>query len=129
MNWRYVSIDEAYTIHQIIIKRAKTKASVRDFSLLHSAVERPKASYGGEDLYPNIYTKATALLESLCRNHPFTDGNKRTAWTVTHRFMWINGYHLKAKTKDAVGFMLYIDNQKPSTKEIASWLKKNSRKI
>ena len=129
MNWQYLEIDEVYLIHQIIIKRAGAKASVRDFALLHSAVERPKATYHGQDLYPNVFTKAAALLQSLCRNHPFTDGNKRTSWAATHRFLWLNGYHLKANRKDAVGFMLWIDSSKPEVKEIAAWLKRNSKPL
>lgn len=129
MSLQFVSIDEVYNLHRVIIGRAKTKASVRDFALLHSAVERPKATYGGQDMYPTIYLKAAALLHSLCLNHPFTDGNKRTAWTATHRFLWVNGYHLKAKKKNAVGFMIYVDSSKQSVAKIASWLKRNSRRM
>jgi len=129
MNWQYVDIGEVYTIHQLIIIRAGTKASVRDFSLLHSAVERPKASYGGKDLYPTAYLKAAALLQSLCLNHSFSDGNKRTAWTTTHRFLWKNKFHLKAKTKEAVSFMIEVDTKKPTVEFIAAWLKKRTRSI
>lgn len=129
MNWQYVDIGEVYTIHQLIVARAGTKAEVRDFSLLHSAVERPKASYGGRDLYPTIYLKAAALLQSLCLNHPFSDGNKRTAWSATHRFLWINKLHLLAKVSDAVEFMIQVDTKKPTVETIAVWLKKRTRKL
>ena len=122
MNWQYVDIGEVYTIHQLIIIRAGTKASVRDFSLLHSA-ERPKATFSGKDLYPTVFLKAASLLQSLCLNHPFTDGNKRTAWATTHKFLWDNRYHLKTTKSQAVEFMLLVDNQKPDIKFIASWLK------
>src|SRR3972149_158761 len=129
MSWQYVDIEEVYYIHEAIIKKAKTKASVRDFALLHSAVERPKATFGGKDLYPTIFTKAAGLMQSLCLNHPFTDGNKRTAWTVTHKFLWDNGYHLKATCKEAADFMVYVDNSKPEIKEISSWLTSHSRPL
>ncbi len=129
MSWRYVEIEEVYFIHKALIKRAGTKASVRDFSLLHSAVERAKATYGGRDLYPTVFTKAAALLQSICLNHPFTDGNKRTAWLSTKRFLYINGYHLKANVLEAVEFMVSVDNEKPDIAEIGSWLKKQSRRI
>lgn len=127
MNWQYVEIDEVYLIHQVIIKSAGTKASVRDFSLLHSAVERPKASYSGQDLYPNVFTKAAALLHSLCLNHPFTDGNKRTAWISAKRFLYLNGYYLKAEGMEAADFMVDVDNEKPPVSEIAAWLKAHSK--
>ncbi len=126
MNWQTVNIDEVYKIHELIIARAKTKASIRDFSLLHSAIERPKATFAGKDLYPTIFIKAAAILQSLCLNHPFTDGNKRTAWAVTHKFLWDNGHHLKTIKKEASDFMVYVDNSKPDLKYIASWLKSHS---
>ncbi len=126
MNLRYVSIDEAYQIHEAIIKRAGTKASVRDFALLHSAIERPRATYEGQDLYPNLFVKAAALLQSICLNHPFTDGNKRSAWAVTHKFLWDNGRHLKSTRKEAADFMVAVDNQKPDIATIASWLRSHT---
>ncbi|MDP1743506.1 MAG: type II toxin-antitoxin system death-on-curing family toxin, partial [Candidatus Amesbacteria bacterium] len=70
-----------------------------------------------------IFIKAAALLQSICLNHPFTDGNKRTAWAVTHKFLWDNGYKLKSYRLEAADFMVYVDNQKPDIKEISSWLK------
>lgn len=127
MNW--LNIDDVYTIHQEIILKAGSIASVRDFSLLHSAIERPKATYGGKDMYPSIFAKAAALLHSLCMNHPFTDGNKRTSWISTKRFLKINNYYLKAGRKDAVSFMLSVDNDKLPLKDISSWLKIHSQTI
>jgi death on curing protein len=122
MNSQTVDIEEVYKLHEVIIARAKTKASVRDFALLHSAVERPKATYGGRDLYPTVFAKAAALLQSLCMNHPFTDGNKRTAWAATSRFLWKNGFHLRAKPIEAADFVVSVDNEKLNLKPIATWL-------
>lgn len=129
MNLHRLSIVEIYAIHEAVILSAKTKASIRDFSLLHSAVERPYASFDGSDLYPTVFSKAGALVQSICLNHAFSDGNKRTAWISTKRFLWINGYHLKSNTKEAVDFMLWIDSIHPELKNISSWLKKHSKKI
>jgi death-on-curing protein len=125
----YIPIDEVYEIHRAIIDRAKTKALVRDFALLHSAVERSKATFDGRSLYPTVFAKAAALLQSICMNHAFTDGNKRTAWAGTKRFLWINGYHLTSNPKDAADFMVFVDNEQPDLKTIASWLKKHSQKL
>src|SRR3990167_10751279 len=126
---RFVDIVEVYTLHEAILKQSKGKSGVRDFSLLHSAVERPKATFGGKSLYPTLFTKAAALLQSLCLNHAFTDGNKRSAWLATKRFLYVNGYRLKAKKTEAVDFMVWVDNQKPPLKNIATWIKKHSLKI
>jgi death-on-curing protein len=125
---KYVPIDEVYEIHRAILKRAGTKGSVRDFALFHSAVERSKATYGGRALYPTIFAKAAAVLQSLCLNHPFTDGNKRTAWAAAKRFLWLNGYHLASGPQKAADFMVSVDNQKLDILTISLWLKKHSRK-
>jgi death-on-curing protein len=128
MNWRYVDVGQVYLIHQLIIRRAGSKASVRDFTLLHAAVERPKATFQGGDLYIGAFSKAAALLQSLCLNYPFTDGNKRTAWATAHKFLWNNGYHLQAGKEEAVEFMVYVDNKKPPVSEIAAWFKAHSKR-
>lgn len=128
MNWRYVDISEVYLIHQSIANRAGTKAGVRDFALLHSAIERPKATFQGRDLYPNLFIKAAGLLQSLCLNHPFTDGNKRTAWLTTKRFLYLNKFHLKATRIEGADFMVFVDNGKPEISIISSWLKNHSRR-
>jgi len=127
MNW--LNIDDVYTIHQEIILKAGSIASVRDFSLLHSAVERPKATFGGKDMYPTIFSKAAALLHSICMNHSFTDGNKRTSWISTKRFLKMNGYYLKAVRVEAVAFMLSVDNDKLPLKDISVWLKTHSQNL
>lgn len=124
----FLDIEEVYAIHEAIINRAGTKAGVRDFSLLHSAVERCKEMFNGQSLYPTLFSMAAALLQSLCMNHPFTDGNKRTAWAATKCFLWLNGYHLKTTPYDGAVFMIRVDNEKPDLKEIASWLKSHCTK-
>ncbi len=129
MNWHNLDINEVYLIHEQIIKRAGTKASIRDFSLLHSAVERQKATFEGQDMYPTVFLKAGALLQSICLNHAFSDGNKRTAWMSAFRFLWINGYRLKSEGKEAANFMIWVDNTHPNLKEISKWLRLHSKKI
>jgi len=122
----FIDIIEAYTIHGAIIRRAKTKATVRDFALLHSAVERPKATFAGKLLYPTVFAQDASLLQSICLNHAFTDGNKRTAWGVAKRFLWLNGYHLHAPARDAADFMVFVDSKKPTVQVITTWLSEHS---
>jgi death-on-curing protein len=68
---------------------------LREFGLLEGAVMRPQATAFGEDAYPSLHDKAAALLHSLARNHPFVDGNKRTAWAATTVFYQINGHVIR----------------------------------
>jgi death-on-curing protein len=68
---------------------------VRDAGLLESAVHRPSAAVFGQEAYPGLFEKAAALLQSLAVNHPFVDGNKRTAWVSCMVFLAINGVQLR----------------------------------
>lgn len=81
---------------------------VRDGGLLASALARPAASMFGEDAYETIDRKASALLESLTRNHPLFDGNKRTAWTTFVAFLWINGWRHDFTTDDAFDLVVGV---------------------
>ena len=67
---------------------------VADYGLLDAAVARPQATAFGVDAYPDRFTKAAALLQSLARNHALVDGNKRTAWAAAWTFLYINGVEL-----------------------------------
>lgn len=81
---------------------------VRDRGLLDAAVERPKMTVGGEDAYPDIHTKAAALTQSLVKNHPFVDGNKRTATLSDIAFYGINGYAFQAPEADLIHFVIDV---------------------
>ena len=67
---------------------------VADYGLLDAAVARPQATAFGVDAYPDLFTKAAALLQSLVRNHALVDGNKRTAWAAAWTFLYIKGVEL-----------------------------------
>jgi death-on-curing protein len=71
------------------------KILVRDAGLLESAVHRPAAAMFGEEAYPDLFGKAAALLHALAANHPFVDGNKRTAWLSCAVFLDLNGVSLR----------------------------------
>ncbi|MEK9179121.1 MAG: type II toxin-antitoxin system death-on-curing family toxin [Patescibacteria group bacterium] len=127
---RYIDIGEVVVIHVRMLSIGGGKGGVRDFTLLHSAVERPKASFGGRLLYKNIWFQSAALLHSLVKNHAFTDGNKRTAYFTTMRFLFINGYNLKPPKPEIIRFTLLVDNKKTiELTEISKWLRKHSVKI
>ncbi|ODQ95512.1 death-on-curing protein [Mycolicibacterium holsaticum] len=80
---------------------------VADYGLLDAAVARPQATAFGIDAYPDLFTKAAALLQSLARNHALVDGNKRTAWAATWTFLYLNGVELDPgfDVDDAEDFM------------------------
>jgi len=81
---------------------------IRDFGLLASAAARPQATAFGEEAYPDIWSKAAALLHSLVKNHALVDGNKRLGWLATAVFLEINGVRTGKATNDEV-YELVID--------------------
>ncbi len=105
------------------------KNGVRDFTLLHSAIERPKATFAGHFLYSTIWLKAAALFHSLVKNHGFYDGNKRTAFFSTMLFLNKNGHLLRPPKKELVRFTLEIDVSNLNIETITHWLQKHSQKI
>ena len=85
---------------------------VADYGLLEAAVARPRATAYGLDAYPDLYTKAAALLQSLARNHALVDGNKRTAWAAAWTFLHINGVELgEYDVDDAEALMIAAATQ------------------
>lgn len=100
-----------------------------DFGLLESAVLRPQQTVGGEDAYPDLHTKAAVLMHSLIRNHPFLDGNKRTAVLAVDVFYGLNGFELVADQGDVVALALDIAEGQVDVASIAGTLKNWARRL
>ena len=81
---------------------------VADYGLLESALARPRASVFGEDAYPDLHLKASALLHSLARNHALVDGNKRLAWTACRTFLAIDGQWISAPEDERFDFVIRV---------------------
>ena len=123
---KYLSVEEVLFLYDQIIQKTGGKQGIRSPELLFSAIERPKATFAGKDLYPDIYSKASALVHSIILNHPFVDGNKRTALACLFRFLEINGIKIKSRPEELIILMLKIENKKMSFKKLTIWLKQNS---
>ena len=81
---------------------------VRDLGLLDSACHRPQSGLLGQDAYPTLAAKASALMHSLARNHALVDGNKRLALLATVVFLWINGYRLDLSDDEAFDLTMSV---------------------
>ncbi|MFC0602112.1 type II toxin-antitoxin system death-on-curing family toxin [Streptomyces palmae] len=93
MTFIYLSAEDVLDVAEIAC--SEMEVVVRDAGLLESAVHRPAAAMFGQEAYPDLLDKAAALLQSLTINHPFFDGNKRTAWTSCVTFLAMNGVQLR----------------------------------
>ena len=89
----YLTVEQALRIARTAVGGP---IHVRDVGLLEAAVHRPRTSVLGQDAYPDLLSKAAALLHSLARNHPLVDGNKRLAWLATYVLCAKNGVELDA---------------------------------
>lgn len=91
--------------------------------MLESAIARPFATFDGNDLYPDLFMKVGAFIQSIVKNHPFVDGNKRTAFAGTIMLLKTNGVRLAVVDNDAISFMVSVANENLGVDEIATWLK------
>ncbi len=81
---------------------------VKDAGLLDSALARPKTTIFGEYAYPTIELMAAAMHQSLVKNHPLVDGNKRTSWLLLNMFIELNGRELEMTTEEGMDFTLGV---------------------
>lgn len=102
---RYLTVEQALRIARVAVGGP---TFVRDVGLLEAAVHRPRASVLGHDAYPDLLTKAAALLHSLARNHPLVDGNKRLAWLATYVFLAKNDIELDPQDDDAYDLVVAV---------------------
>lgn len=124
----YLTLEQVLAIHDDQIERYGGSHGIRDLGLLESAIARPQATFGGLDLYPDLFLKTAVLMHSIISNHPFLDGNKRTGVVSAARFLFVNGYRLTLSNKGLVEIARKTEAKKISIEELAAWLKKNSKK-
>ena len=118
MNPDYLTLADLYAIHNVMIKRYGGGEGVRDAGALEAALYRPQTGY-----YPDIIHEAAALFESMVMNHPFVDGNKRTAFAACDLFFRMNGHHINASSQAIYDEMMTMLEQGTFTIEnIAEWL-------
>ena len=125
---RFLTIDELIYINEQLLTDApvqlyvKGKQAVRDMDLLEAAAGRPQVTVFGEDAYPSLAEKAAALLHSLARNHPFADGNKRTAAVAAIFMLAINGERVCWEAPDALEQIVAVAEGRAGVSEFAQWL-------
>jgi death-on-curing protein len=121
-----------YLSHDDLLKVAArvigSQPLVRDHGLLEAAAFRPQASVFGADAYPTLWDKAAAMMESLARNHPLVDGNKRLALAGTVVFLGMNGFRLTMNNDEAYDFTIKVSTGEfESVAVIAQVLRVNTK--
>src|SRR5579871_620232 len=121
---RYLTLSELIYINGTLLNKPEILSGwqqIRDIQLLDAAAARPMTSAFGEDAYPTLREKAAALLHSLTRNHPFTDGNKRTATVGIVMMFRVNGQAVIWQQDDALTMILRVAEGQASLDQAAAW--------
>lgn len=124
---KYLTLEEVLCIHDMLIEKFGGSHGVRDLGLIESALARPSAGFGDYEAYPDIHLKSVVLAHSLLKNHPFIDGNKRTAMMAMEQFLFINGLTITAKKGDICQLALNIENNSLDEQSIADWIEKHCK--
>ena len=122
MSFDYILVEDILAIHEDQIERYGGAHGIRDPGLLEAALFRPQTGY-----YDTLIDEAAALWESLSQNHPFVDGNKRTAFAATFVFLAINGLDVTSSDDDSQAFILDLyDSGGVNFENLQSWLLANT---
>ena len=111
------------TLEDALFKIALLGFYVKDPGLLSSALSRPKTTVFGKFAYPSIETMAAALHQSLVKNHPLVDGNKRTSWMLLNTFLELNGHELVMTDDEGMDFTIGVAESRYDLEAAAAFIK------
>lgn len=118
-----IEIREVEKIHDILIEKFGGAKGIRDKGSLDSAISRPYQTFDGQDLYQDPIDKAAAIFESIISNHPFVDGNKRTAYVLMRLILLKNKFDIEADQQEKFDFVIKAAKGELTFEEIRTWIK------
>ncbi len=121
-----ITLQDVLRFHELSIQKFGGALGIRDEGYLESAIERPSATFGGEDLYPTPYEKAAAILESILKNHPFVDGNKRTAFLACDATLRLHNLIFTLSEDESYQFVINVATSQLSFEIVVEFLKSKS---
>lgn len=122
----FLDIERVLRIHLSLIERYGGDEGVRDVGLLHSAIALPQASYDGEMLHRDLFEMAAAYLYHIAQNHPFLDGNKRTAAASAIIFLELKDVEVEADEDGLVELTCSVTRGETGKKEIADFFRSHT---
>lgn len=123
----FIPLEYVIKVHDELIKEYGGSLGILNLGLLKSALEMPKSTFNGKYLHKTIFHKAAAYLFHLAKNHPFVDGNKRTAGIITLLFLSYNNVSFAISDEEYEKIILEVAKGKLDKKEIAHFFKKHSK--
>jgi len=123
---RYLTLKEILDLHFRILQEEEGTPEIRDLGALELALFQPRATFDGQDLYPDLLSKAATLCFSLVMNHPFVDGNKRIGHAAMETFLLLNGYEINATVDEQESIILDLASGKISRDDFLVWVKNHT---
>ncbi|MDT4967605.1 MAG: death on curing protein [Acidobacteriota bacterium] len=120
---RYLTLKEILELQRRIIEQSGGLTGIRDVGMLESACAQPLMTFGGDELYPTIIGKASALGFSLINNHPFLDGNKRIGHAAMETFLLLNNHEIGAPVDEQEQAILKVASSELGRDEFTEWLR------
>lgn len=115
-------LEDVLSFHGEMEQTFIMEKGIRDQGLLESAVNTPFQTFGGADLYPSIFDKAARLCYGLAKNHPFCDGNKRTALHSMLVYLGVNDISIRYDCIEMENVIIAVADGSMSADELAEWL-------
>lgn len=118
---RFLNAELAFAVHERQLAEHGGLSGIKDVNLLESAIARPlnKHAYGQDDLC----ALAAAYAFGIARNHPFNDGNKRTAWVMARLFLRLNGVQIAFEKEDAINTVLALAAGDLAEDALTAWFR------
>lgn len=118
-------MDVAFTleVHNMLVKTFGGSLGIRDSNSVEAALNRPYATFSGNELYSEPVDKAAALVESILISHPFVDGNKRTGYVLMRLMLLKYKCDISASVDEKYDFVVNIATGKYRKEEIINWIK------
>ena len=126
---RYLSVGEVLDLYRRVIEETGGGFGLRDLSSLLSSLAQPRMTFEGRDLYPSLAEKTAALGFLIVMNHPFLDGNKRTAHAAMEAFLQLNGYELTAPVDEQEELLLGLAAGRLERDQFAVWITDHIRPL
>lgn len=123
----YLSLEQVLDLHRLQVRRFGGSPGLRDRGGLEAALARPHATFGGEDLHPDVAAKAAALMHSLVSNHPFVDGNRRVGAHAGVLLLAVNDVEPTFSASELVEVTLAVARGEVSGEALAIWFRQRSR--
>lgn len=121
-NWNYLAHEDIQAIHSYLIGRFGGLDGLRDEGLFDAAIEQPRQTFDGIELYPTAAEKAARYAYGIVKNHPFADGNKRTGAACIGMFLKLNGIRFKPRHEELLNTILAVADGTVDCDELTNWI-------